>query len=292
MTAPNEDGLVLEDRPALRQPFLVAAFEGWNDAADAATTAATWLIAQFPASRIAWIDPEVHLDFQARRPSVALVQGVVTEIAWPTNEFLALRVEQGPRDLVVLRGVEPNLHWHSFCRAVLEVARVVEAEMVVTLGALLADVPHTRPVTITGAATDATLAAQLGLSRSRYEGPTGIVGVLHDTCRREGVASASLWAPIPHYVATPPNPVATRALLDRFGGLSGLALELDDLDELGAAWRTRVDEIVAEDDDVRSYVQKLEARADAGADDDGTDEIPSGDDLAQELEQFLREQDE
>jgi predicted ATP-grasp superfamily ATP-dependent carboligase len=149
-------------------------------------------------------------------------------------------------------------------------------------------VPHTRPVNITGAATDADLIARLGLTRSRYEGPTGIVGVLHDACREGGVASASLWAPVPHYVATPPNPLATRALLERFGRLVGVPLELDELDELATAWQRRVDDVVAEDDDVRAYVRKLEERAELQEVDET--EMTSGDDLAAELERFLRDE--
>jgi proteasome assembly chaperone (PAC2) family protein len=168
------------------------------------------------------------------------------------------------------------------------VAAETHCEMVVTLGALLADVPHTRAVSITGSATDQDLIQRLALTRSRYEGPTGIVGVLHDACRQEGVASASLWAPVPHYVATPPNPLATRALLDRFGRLVEVPMALDELDDLAQDWRRRVDEVVAEDADVRAYVQKLEERAELQEVDEA--DIPSGDALAAELERYLRDQ--
>jgi proteasome assembly chaperone (PAC2) family protein len=288
------DGLHWDERPELRDPFLIAAFEGWNDAADAATGAAAWLTTRFPSTRCAWIDPEVHFDFQSHRPTVELVGGVVKGLAWPANECFSVRIERGARDLVVLRGIEPNLHWASFCRSVLEVATELRCSMVITLGALLADVPHTRVAPVTGTATDSELVRRLGLERSRYEGPTGIVGVLHDACRAAGVASASLWAPVPHYVATPPNPIATRTLLDRLGELTGLELDLHDLDQLGVAWRTRVDEVVAGDDDVSSYVRTLEARVDAEDDDEADDdlEIPSGDDLAEQFERYLRERDE
>jgi proteasome assembly chaperone (PAC2) family protein len=275
--------LAWEQRPELRRPVLVAGFEGWNDAASAASEAAGWLTRQFGATKIASMDPEEHFDFQSARPTVELVDGVTRDLTWPANEFFAVPVDA--RDIVVLRGVEPNLRWPSFCREVLGVASETGCEMVVTLGALLADVPHTRPVRVTGATTDPELMASLHLQRSRYEGPTGIVGVLHDTARATGVASASLWAPVPHYVSTPPNPLATRALLDRLAQLLGTAFELGDLDELSQAWQTRVDEVVSQDDDVRSYVGQLEERYDTEAETD----IPSGEGLADEVEQFLRD---
>jgi proteasome assembly chaperone (PAC2) family protein len=272
-----------EERPELRRPVLVAGFEGWNDAASAASEAAGWLTRQFGATKVASMDPEEHFDFQSARPTVELVDGVTRDLTWPANDFFAVPVDT--RDLVVLRGIEPNLRWPSFCREVLGVAGETGCEMVVTLGALLADVPHTRPVRVTGATTDPELMASLHLQRSRYEGPTGIVGVLHDTARATGIASASLWAPVPHYVSTPPNPLATRALLDRLGHLLGTAFELGELDELSQAWQTRVDEVVSQDDDVRSYVGQLEERYDT---EDETD-IPSGEGLADEVEQFLRD---
>ena len=270
-------------RPELRRPVLVAGFEGWNDAASAASEAAGWLTRQFGATKIASMDPEEHFDFQSARPTVELVDGVTRDLTWPATEFFAVPVDA--RDLVVLRGIEPNLRWPSFCREVLGVAGDTGCEMVVTLGALLADVPHTRPVRVTGATTDPELMASLHLQRSRYEGPTGIVGVLHDTARAAGVASASLWAPVPHYVSTPPNPLATRALLDRLGQLLDTPFELGELDELSQAWQTRVDEVVSQDDDVRSYVGRLEERYDTEAETD----VPSGETLAAEVEQFLRD---
>ena len=275
--------LAWEQRPELRRPVLVAGFEGWNDAASAASEAAGWLTRQFGATKMASMDPEEHFDFQSARPTVELVDGVTRDLTWPANEFFAVPVDA--RDLVVLRGVEPNLRWPSFCRDVLGVASETGCEMVVTLGALLADVPHTRPVRVTGATTDPELMASLHLQRSRYEGPTGIVGVLHDTARATGIASASLWAPVPHYVSTPPNPLATRALLDRLAELLGTSFELGDLDELSQAWQTRVDEVVSQDDDVRSYVGQLEERYDSESETD----IPSGEGLADEVEQFLRD---
>jgi proteasome assembly chaperone (PAC2) family protein len=276
------DGLEWEARPALRRPVMVAGFEGWNDAANAASDAAGWLTRRFAAAKMASMDPEEHFDFQSARPTVELVDGVTRHLSWPANDFFAVPVET--RDLVVLRGVEPNLRWPTFCREVLDVVGETGCEMVVTLGALLADVPHTRPIRVTGATSDPELMTSLGLQRSRYEGPTGIVGVLHDAARAAGVTSASLWAPVPHYVSSPPNPAATRALLDRLGRLLGTPFELGELDEQSRAWRTRVDEVVADDSDVRAYVGQLEERYDTEAD------VPSGETLAAEVEQFLRNQ--
>ena len=213
---------------------------------------------------------------------------------WPENVFFT--VEFDDRDLVVLRGIEPSYRWRSFCRAVTDVARETRCEMVITLGALLADVPHTRAARITGTATDTALVARLGLTQSRYEGPTGIVGVLNDYCRAEGVPSVSLWAPVPHYLAAPPNPPATLALLERFAGLAGLTVDLDGLARTAQSWREKVDEVAAGDDDVRNYVSTLEERFDAEATADGSvsdrswGRLPSGDELAREVERYLREQ--
>jgi proteasome assembly chaperone (PAC2) family protein len=278
--------LVWDELPELRRPVLVAAFEGWNDAANAATEAAEWITRRFGSRRCAHIDPEEHFDFQAHRPSVELVDGVTRSITWPANECFA--VPAGERDLVVLRGVEPNLKWHAFCASVLTVVAETGCEMVVTLGALLADVPHTRAVNVTGTASDPEMVQRLGLERSRYEGPTGIVGVLHDTARRDGVPSASLWAPVPHYVASPPNPLATRALLDRLGGLLGTPFALEELDDLAVSWRRRVDEIVADDDDVRRCVELREHHYDEQRRE--VADRPSGETLAAEFERYLREQ--
>jgi proteasome assembly chaperone (PAC2) family protein len=289
------DGLTW-DQPAaaLRRPLLVAGFEGWNDAADAASTAAGWLTQHGEATRVASIDPEEHFDFQSRRPQVALVDGVTREISWPENVFFTVGFDD--RDLVVLRGIEPSYRWRSFCRAVTDVAHETHCEMVITLGALLADVPHTRAARITGTATDSDLVTRLGLTQSRYEGPTGIVGVLNDYCRSQGVPSVSLWAPVPHYLAAPPNPPATLALLERFAGLAGLTVDLDGLARTAQAWREKVDEVAAGDDDVRNYVSTLEERFDAEATADGSvsdrswGRLPSGDELASEVERYLREQ--
>ena len=291
--------------PTLRRPALVAAFSGWNDAADGATDAVRWLARTSSAREFATLEIEEYVDFQASRPTVELVDGVVRGIEWPTLTFSAGSV--GTRDLVLLLGVEPNLRWRTFCDDVLSVARVTGCELIVTLGALLGDTPHTRPIKCTGSATDAVLAARLGMQRSRYEGPTGIVGVLHDAVRRADFASASIWAPVPHYVGTPPNPKASRALLDRLRDLLDLDLDLTDLDIAASAWERSVSEVVAGDAEVSSYVERLEARYDSSVsepawlDDDANeddededwfdeDDLPSGEDLAEDVERFLREQ--
>src|ERR1700730_11412243 len=241
------DGLVWEPHPALRHPMLVAAFSGWNDAGDAATGATDWLVRQSDAPRIASIDPDEHVDYQSRRPQVELVDGVTREITWPATECFAVTFPE--RDLVVVRGVEPNVRWKSFSNAVLTIASETGSEMVVTLGALLGDVPHTRAVRVTGTATDPSLINGLQLSRSQYEGPTGIVGVLHDACRADGLRSASLWAPVPHYVASPPNPPATRALLERLSQLADLQLDLHGLDQLADLWRGAGDHALSDNDE-------------------------------------------
>lgn len=288
------DGLVWETRGELRDPILVAAFEGWNDAGDAASDAADWLIGTSRATRVAWIDSEAHVDYQSRRPMLHMIDGVAASVTWPATECFAVPFPE--RDLVVVRGVEPNVRWKSFCAAVLAVAGETGCEMVVTLGALLGDVPHTRPVRVTGTVTDPKMVGELGLARSRYEGPTGIVGVLHDTCQSSGLKSASLWAPVPHYIAAPPNPLCTRALLERFSVLAGLRFDLAEFDQLIALWRAEVDEAIEDNDEVKSYISELETRIDHEADveqsgaREAEGDVPNSDELVQELEQFLREQ--
>ncbi|HEU5302847.1 MAG TPA: PAC2 family protein [Acidimicrobiia bacterium] len=287
------DGLVWDHVPEhLRRPVLVAGFEGWNDAADAASSAAAWLSLHgaTSATQVASIDPEMHFDFQSRRPTVEILDGVARGIAWPENVFSAVQREE--RDLVVLRGIEPSYYWRSFSSAVLEVARATGCELVVTFGALLADVPHTRTARVTGATTDPGLVDRLGLAPSTYQGPTGIVGVLHDHCRQVSMPSVSLWAPVPHYLASPPNPPATLALLDRLGALCGIEFDLDRLRRTGEVWRTKVDEVAAADDDVSSYVHTLEERYDqeVAARPEWGEDLPNGDELATEVERYLREQ--
>jgi proteasome assembly chaperone (PAC2) family protein len=290
MPGADARGLEWHSRPQLRDPVLAAGFTGWNDAADAASNAVTWLAEHFGARVFASIDPQEHYDFQSNRPLVELVDGVIRGITWPTLEFSAApAVGPGP-DLVLLTGPEPNLRWKGLCETVIEVARQTGCRTVVTFGALLADTPHTAPIRVTGSTTDPELMGRLGLERSRYEGPTGIVGVLHDACRAAGISSASLWAPVPHYVATPPNPPATRALLDRFAAFTGRTLDLRELGVASEAWRTRVDSAVASDEEMRDYVHRLEEQTDVDDETLDADEIPSGDSLAAAFEEYLRDQ--
>ena len=281
-------------RPQLRDPVMVAGFTGWNDAGDAASDAVAWLAEHFDARPFASIDPDEHYDFQANRPTVELLDGLIREISWPTLEFSAAPANGAGPDLVLLSGPEPNLRWRSFCDTVLAVVRETGCTTVVTFGALLADNPHSQPIRVTGTTTDTVLMERLGLERSHYEGPTGIVGVLHDTCRKAGLASASFWAPVPHYVATPPNPPATRALLDRFAALTGRPLDLRELAVQSDAWQARVESAVDSDDEMREYVRALEEQSDAPdvSDEPNADseEIPSGDALAAAFEEYLREQ--
>lgn len=273
----------------LHEPVLIAAFTGWNDAADAATDAADWLAGRYLATEFATIDEQVHVDFQAQRPVVTLIDGVTRDLRWPQYSLRAAPTPDGQPDIVVVTGPEPNYDWRGFCRSIMDAAHAVGARTVVTFGALLADTPHTLTPRISGSATDPGMMDRVGLTRSRYEGPTGIIGVLHDTCRQAGFDAASMWVPVPHYVAAPPNPAAITALL---GGLSravGLDIDLRELSVAAAAWRARVDSAVAADDDLRTYVDGLAAQHD---DDDPVDpdEVPDGDSIAEAFEEYLRDQ--
>jgi proteasome assembly chaperone (PAC2) family protein len=278
----------------LKDPVLVAAFRGWNDAGDAATFAAAHLARVWSAQRIATLDPEDFYDFQAVRPEVQLEEGYTRKVTWPSNEFSAAHLSGDPHDVIVLIGTEPNLKWRTFTRLIVDVAKEHRVNLVITLGALLADVPHSRPVHITGTAVEKQLIEELGLRRSRYEGPTGIVGVLHDACSKAGVRSASLWAAVPHYLAVTPNPKAALALVNKAVQLVGAPAEIDDLERATVTYEQRVSELVSADDDVQAYVKLLEERADEREREEQMEpsEMPSGDALAAELERFLRERDD
>jgi proteasome assembly chaperone (PAC2) family protein len=281
-----------DHEPALRDPVVVAAFTGWNDAADAASDAVDWLAARYGATEFASIDEQVHVDFQAQRPRVTLVDGALRDLTWPVYSLRAAATPDGEPDLVLVSGPEPNYDWRGFCRSVMDAARGVGARTVVTLGSLLADAPHSRAPHVTGSTTDADMSARVQLSRSRYEGPTGIIGVLHDTVRNEGFAAASLWVPVPHYVAAPPNPGAIVALLHGVGRAVDLAVDTRELRVAAQAWEARVDAAVAEDDDLRTYVQTLEEQYDDEWRDDAGEEIPDGDAIAEAFEEYLRDQSE
>jgi proteasome assembly chaperone (PAC2) family protein len=275
------------DPPQLRSPTLVAAFAGWNDAAGAATAALEAVAMSVGAEPLAQIDPEEFFDFQVSRPTIRLTEGQTREVDWPQNAFYAAPAPAAERDLVLLSGIEPNLRWRGFAKAVLDVAERLGVEMVVTLGALLADVPHTRPVPITGLASDPELVDSLGLSRSNYEGPTGIVGVIHDACRRRGVTSASLWAAVPHYVAAVPNPKAALALLRRLEGFTGVAVDASELEEAIERYERQVDRAVSANPEIEELVQRLEEEQDS--DPDFSEDVPSGDSIARDFQRFLRQ---
>ncbi|MEO8290132.1 MAG: PAC2 family protein [Gaiellaceae bacterium] len=276
----------MERRPTLRRAVLIGAFRGWNDGAQGASLATSFLAQAWDAERFASIDPEEFYDFQATRPHVALEEGLTRRIDWPDTVFYHAKIPGIDRDAVLMLGIEPNLRWRTFGEEIVELATDLGVELVVTLGALLADVPHTRPAPVTGSASDPKLVEELGLASSRYEGPTGIVGVVHDACRRAEVPSASLWAAVPHYASLAPSPRAALALCERLGGLLGTEFDLSDLERASAAYEQQVSEAVASDEETEQYVHELEARRDTLGDEL---DVPSGDSLAAELTRFLRE---
>jgi proteasome assembly chaperone (PAC2) family protein len=275
-------------RPSVERPVLVAAFRGWNDGGQGASLAAGYLAKTWDARRFAEIDPEGFFDFQATRPQVRLEEGLTRRIDWPETVFFHARPHRLDRDALLLMGVEPNLRWRTFSGLIVEFAQELDVELVVTLGALLADVPHTRPTPVTGSATDPELIERLGLQASRYEGPTGIVGVLHDACKGAGIPSASLWAAVPHYVSLAPSPKAAAALCDRLATLLGAEIDTAELDDAAEAYVRQVSEAIAADEETAAYVEDLERRAD----EIDESEIPSGESLAAELSRFLREREE
>jgi proteasome assembly chaperone (PAC2) family protein len=283
--------LVWTDKPKLRRPVLVVAFKGWNDAGESASAALGFLLEQFDGEQIASIDPEEFYDFTAVRPNVSLRDGQSRTIEWPENSLHAARVPGADRDLVVFQGVEPSLKWKYFCGLVLEASRELGVEMVITLGALLADVPHTRPVPITGLASNDDLVQRLGYERSTYEGPTGIVGVLHHICAEKHIPSASLWASVPHYVAAAPNPKAALSLIRSFEGVAGIAVDASALEESSEDYERQVNAAVATDPDVKAFVERLEEMADELSEEEGPSEeqLPSGDVIAREFQRFLRQ---
>jgi proteasome assembly chaperone (PAC2) family protein len=277
--------------PELERPVLIAGFTGWNDAADAASVAVGALASSWEARRFGGFDGEEFFDFQTTRPQVKLVEGVTREIQWPENLLSATepRLEAaGGRGAILLTGPEPNFRWRAFSTAVVELAKALNVELVVTMGALLADVPHSRPVSISANSQDAALVESLGLSASRYEGPTGITGVLHRACADGGLPSVSFWASVPHYLPAVPSAPAALALLDKLSGLLGMEVDTADLESTAETYQEQVSVAVSQDSDLSSYVRMLEERFDSQAD-QGPRKLPSGDELAQELEGFLRD---
>jgi proteasome assembly chaperone (PAC2) family protein len=276
-------------RPELRRPVLVAAFRGWNDGGQGASLGGGYLAKQWEAERFAEIDPEDFFDFQATRPHVSLVEGLTRQLDWPDNGFFHAEIPGTDRDAVILLGIEPNLRWRTFSELVLGLAQDLGVELLVTFGSLLADVPHTRPAPVTGAATDPALVESLGLEPSRYEGPTGIVGVVHDACRAVNIPSVSLWAAVPHYVSLAPSPRAALALVRRFGELIEADIDLTELEQASEEYSEQVSEAVSADTETAQYVEELERRVDML---EAAEDLPSGDTLAAELTRYLRERDE
>src|SRR3954465_9717986 len=276
-------------RPELRDPVLVAAFRGWNDGGQGASLAAGYLAKAWGAGRFAEIDAEDFYDFQATRPMVTLDDGETRKLEWPDNGFFHARVPGSSREAGILIGTEPNLRWRTFAGLVRGLAEDLGVERVVTFGSLLADVPHTRPSPVTAAASGEAPVEELGLEPSRYEGPTGIVGVLLDTFRAEGVTSLSLWAAVPHYVSLAPSPRAALALVRRFGELMEIDVDVTDLEQAADEYSDQVSEAVSADADTAAYVEELERRVDMM---NAEEDLPSGDTLAAELTRFLREREE
>jgi predicted ATP-grasp superfamily ATP-dependent carboligase len=283
------DELRILERPSLERPVLITAFRGWNDGGQGASLAGGYLARAWDATRFAELDPEGFYDFQATRPHVSLVEGLTRHIDWPENAFYHARVPGTDRDVVLLLGVEPNLRWRSFSDLIVGLATELNVELAITMGSLLADVPHTRPSPVTASASDPHLIEALELQPSRYEGPTGIVGVLHDACRRAGVSSVSIWAAVPHYVSLAPSPRAALALCEKLGELLSAELDLAELQEAAEQYAEQVTEAVSTDAETQAYVEELEQRTDAI---ETAEEVPSGESLAAELTEFLRERDE
>ena len=265
-------------------PVAILGFEGWNDAGDAASSAIEHLELTWDADPLAEIDPDPYYDFQVSRPHVKLIDGVTRKVTWPTTRLSVCRPPGSEHDVVLVHGIEPNMRWGAFCSELLGHLNEAGVRTVVSLGALLADAPHTRPVPVTGTAYDADSAARYGLERSRYEGPTGIVGIFQDQCVQSGIPSISFWAAVPHYVSQPPSPKATLALLHRVEEALDLEVPLGNLPDQAEEWETTVSEMAEEDEDVRNYVRALEERGDA--------EVQlteaSGDAIAAEFERYLR----
>lgn len=276
--------------PLLRNPVMIMAFSGWNDAAEAASGAVEHLLSgwcdrndEVLPELIADVESEEFYDFQVNRPVVSIDESEIRSITWPTTQIFGLSIPTMPRDLVVVTGVEPSMRWKSFTSELLDLADDLEVSLIVTLGSLLADTPHTRPITVTGTGAHPSIATRLGVSVSKYEGPTGILGVIQDGCMRRGIDGISLWAAVPHYASNAPSPKATLALINTLEDFLDISIPLSDLEENADAWEKEVNDLAAEDTEVAEYVKALEESKDAA-------ELPdvSGDSIAKEFERYLR----
>lgn len=273
----------VEGVSGLVEPVMIAAFEGWNDAGEAASGVVDHLATSWQARELLSLDPDDYYDFQVNRPQVAMVDGVSGGLSWPSTSVSVANPPGGGRDVVLVRGSEPNMRWRGFSKELLEITQELGVRRVVLLGALLADAPHTRPVPVSSVASSPKLARSLGLDASSYEGPTGIVGVLQETYATAGLETVSLWAAVPHYVAQPPCPKGTLSLLRRVEDILDLTVPLGELPEEARAWEHGVDELASEDSDIAGYVRSLEEAKDAA-------ELPeaSGEAIAREFERYLR----
>ena len=280
--------------PLLRNPVMIMAFSGWNDAAEAASGAVEHLLSGWKDKKddvlpelIAEVESEDFYDFQVNRPQVSIDDSAIRSITWPSTQVFGLAVPSMNRDLVIVTGVEPSMRWKSFTSDLLDLEDDLEVSLVVSLGSLLADTPHSRPITVTGTGAHPTIADRLGVSVSKYEGPTGILGIVQDACMRRGIDAISLWAAVPHYAASSPSPKATLALINTLEEFLDISIPLSDLPERSDAWEKEVNELAAEDAEVAEYVKALEESKDAA-------ELPevSGDSIAKEFERYLRRQKE
>jgi proteasome assembly chaperone (PAC2) family protein len=287
--ATTVDGVIeFDETPDLVDPVVIAAFEGWNDAADAASGAVDHLMKVWSARVVGEVDPEEYYDFQVNRPYVGSDEHGMRRISWPTTKIAVASPPELDHDVVLIRGLEPNMRWKQFCAELLAAVEELEGALVVTLGALLADSPHTRPIPVSGTSTEPEIVDRLKLEMSSYEGPTGIVGVFQDACVQVDMPAVSYWAAVPHYVAQPPCPKATLALVNRLEELLEVSIPLGDLPEDARAWERGVNELAEEDEDVAEYVRALEEARD-------TTDLPeaSGEAIAREFERYLkRRQDE
>jgi proteasome assembly chaperone (PAC2) family protein len=282
--------VIWNGRPTLRKPVMVCAFNGWNDAGEAASAAVSFIRGSFDAEEVASIDPEEFFDFTAVRPTVRLTDGMARKIEWPVATISAAPVPGAEGDLVMLQATEPSLRWRRYTDNLVATARELDVRMVITLGALLADVPHTRPVAITGLASERALVDRLGFQHTSYEGPTGIVGVLHNSCANAGIPSASLWASVPHYVAAAPNPKVALALVRAFEGIAGVVVDAGELESAAEDYERQVSAAVASDPEVKAFVERLETAMDeVTAETPDEQDLPSADTIARDFQRFLRQ---
>jgi proteasome assembly chaperone (PAC2) family protein len=282
--------LIWSGRPKLRSPVMVCAFKGWNDAGEAASAAVSFIRESFDAEDVASIDPEEFFDFTAVRPTVRLTEGRTREIDWPSATVSAAAVPGAEGDLVTFQATEPSLRWRRYTENLVAAARELDVRMVITLGALLADVPHSRPVNITGLASDQALVEKLRFQNTTYEGPTGIVGVLHHACAKAGLECASLWASVPHYVAAAPNPKVALALVRAFEGIAGVVVDAGELESAAEDYERQVSAAVASDPEVKAFVERLETAMDeVQADEPDEQSLPSADTIASDFQRFLRQ---